>query len=112
MWCTLQPESTASFLGFTFASIEGKVEYITVYGGMELGFAVFFALTASLPSLRLPGLYFACCLYSGIFLFRMGSLLLLGWDRSWILGMAGLEAVLVSWAFFLLSLKTKQANPA
>lgn len=69
-WCTVRPESTARFLGFTLDGWKGQAEYVAVYGGIEAAFAVFFAMAALRPAWHAPALAFAICLYGGLVVFR------------------------------------------
>lgn len=75
VWCTVMPEKTASFLGLALPTASGKSEYITVYGGLEFGVAIFFLITAIKPDLRSAGLLFAVCFYAGLILWRLGTFL-------------------------------------
>ena len=59
LWCTIRPEQTARFLGFSLDGWKGQAEYVAVYGGIEAAFAVFFALCALRPAWHGPGLAFA-----------------------------------------------------
>lgn len=74
-WCTLDPFGTSAALGFDLTSASGVSEYVTVYGGLELGLAAFFFLAASVAAWRVPGVLFALCLYGCLALFRLGTLL-------------------------------------
>ncbi|MGE0190861.1 MAG: hypothetical protein AB7T63_02360 [Planctomycetota bacterium] len=74
-WCTLLPDRTAEAIGFAFAKPGARSEYITVYGGMEAGLGVFFALAAWVPAWRETGLLLGLCLYAGLALWRLGTFL-------------------------------------
>lgn len=101
LWCAVSPDKTASAVGFTFRSGSGKSEFIAVYGGMELGFAVFFALTALSPALRPAGILFSLCFYGGIVLFRLYSFTTVtGIERPTYI-LASLEAILLIAAIIL-----------
>lgn len=71
IWCTLAPADTAAGIGYVVLSPSGLSEFLTVYGGMELGFAVFFAWCAR--SAERTGLRFALCLYAPIVCWRWSS---------------------------------------
>lgn len=75
LWCTFAPTKTAQFLGLSFRSGSGKSEYITVYGGLEFGVAMFFLLAALRPELRNAGLLFALLFYGGLVVWRLPTLL-------------------------------------
>ena len=74
VWCTVAPGKTAEAIGFAFAKGGARSEYLVVYGGMELGFAIFFALCALRPAWATAGLVFATCLYAALALYRVASL--------------------------------------
>ncbi|WP_425615565.1 DUF4345 family protein [Anatilimnocola sp. NA78] len=82
-WCAISPTQTANSVGYTFRSGSGMSEYMTVYGGLQLGLGLFFLW----PMLR-PEQFFtvlmACLLVHGcIVLFRVPSLLLVsGIERT------------------------------
>jgi hypothetical protein len=100
-WTTLSPWVTATNIGYTSLSSGGRTEYLVVYGGMEIGFAAFFAWTAASAGLQRAGLVFALFLYVPIVLYRSVAL----W-RFWpvpatTLATAGLEIVLLVWAVVL-----------
>lgn len=73
VWCLVKPTETANSLGYSFLNSNGKIEYTAVYAGMELGFAVFFALCGFYIQLRFAGLVFAVCMYTGLVLTRVFS---------------------------------------
>lgn len=75
VWCTVLPTKTAGAIGFTFAKASAKSEYVTVYGGLEMGMALFFLFAALSPSLRTAGLLFALVLYGCLALWRIGTVL-------------------------------------
>jgi len=110
LWCLFKTDSTAKALGYHFLDNSGKVEYLSVYTGMELGFAVFFAVSAFYPSFRLSGLLFASCLYLGLMILRPISAMHYG-NVSKITYMVGaLEWALGIWGIILLVMELKKLN--
>lgn len=77
-WCALAPGTTSAWVGLSAVGPAGASEYLAVYGGMQLGFAAWFALTAARPALRPAGLGFAICLYGGIVALRTVAVAQLG----------------------------------
>jgi hypothetical protein len=69
-WCTIRPAATARSLGYAALDRAGHSEYLVVYGGLQLGLAVAFALFASNASTHRIGLQFALSIYAAIVLFR------------------------------------------
>lgn len=74
LWCTIAPTKTSEVVGLAFRSGSGKSEYITVYGGLEFGVAMFFLITAIRPELNRAGLLFGLLLYACLVLWRLPGL--------------------------------------
>jgi hypothetical protein len=70
VWCTLAPSRTSAFLGLSTTNAGGASEYLAVYGGLQAGLAVFYALAAALPAHRRTAVLFSLALYGGIVAFR------------------------------------------
>ena len=62
VWCTILPYITAASLGFNFTG-SGIVEYVVVYGGLELGLGIPMMLSAYNRSL-FSGVYFMTTFFS------------------------------------------------
>ncbi len=75
LWCSFLPESTSQAVGFRLLNAGGRSEFLTVYGGMELGFGLVFLMPLRNRS-TLPTVLNACVLVHGcLVLFRSISLL-------------------------------------
>lgn len=102
LWCAIAPQQTANFLGLTPANPAGESEYLAVYGGLQAGLAVFYALAVFLPEHRKAALLLSLTMYGGIVLLRTMAGLRLGFGE---LGNArfayGLEIVLLIAALVL-----------
>ncbi len=94
LWCTIAPEKTAANIGFAFRSGSGRSEFVTVYGGLELGMAAFFLIAGMRSEFQLAGLLFALCLYAAIVAFRIVTLLTVPGIERITYGTFGLEVVL------------------
>jgi len=94
LWCTFMPEKTASTLGLSFRSGSGKSEYITVYGGLEFGVAMFFLVAALRPELRTAGVLFAVLFYGGLIVWRLGTFIFVSGIGRVTYGFAAGELVL------------------
>lgn len=90
-WCTFAPARTAAAVGYTSLSRSGQVEYLTIYGGLQLGFAFLFAWFAWSQQFR-TGLVLAMALYLPIVLYRGIGLL-----RWWPVEPATLALAVVEW---------------
>lgn len=44
IWCALSPEKTSAVVGFELIGGAGKSEFLTVYGGLEIGMGMTFLL--------------------------------------------------------------------
>ena len=75
VWCTILPYKTAASLGFNFTG-SGIVEYVVVYGGLELGLGIPMMLSAYNRSL-FSGVYFMTTL-----LFAVPPAISIGHDFS------------------------------
>ena len=62
IWCTVLPVQTAASLGFSFFDT-GIVEYVVVYGGLEVGLGLPMMYAAFRRKL-FPGIYFITTFFS------------------------------------------------
>ena len=44
VWCAVSPDKTSGVVGFELVGGSGKSEFLTVYGGLEIGMAMIFLL--------------------------------------------------------------------
>ena len=102
LWCLIKPTETANYLGYNFLNNSGKIEYLTVYVGLEIGFAVFLATAAFLPNIKLSGLIFCVCIYLGSMLIRTSSALFYGNVSKVTYMINGLKYLLGIWGIILL----------
>lgn len=99
LWCAVQPERTAKSIGFTLTPGSGQSEYLTVYGGLELGLAVVF-LWPLFRSTDPKEALFACLVIHGCLVaFRTLGFLRYSGIGSTTFVLAGVE-----WAIFLAAL--------
>lgn len=110
LWCLIKADTTAKALGYHFLNNSGKVEYMSVYTGMELGFAAFFAVCAFYPGLRLAGLLFAVCIYLGLMLLRTITAIHYGQVSKATYLIGGLEYALGIWGMILLIMELKKIH--
>ncbi|MET0986598.1 MAG: DUF4345 domain-containing protein [Steroidobacteraceae bacterium] len=94
-WTTLSLEKTSNAMGYEWLSNGGRSEYLVVYGGMELGFAAFFAYAAWHAQWQRIGLIFALCLYAPIVLYRIVTVMKFWPVRALTLQVATVEVVLL-----------------
>ena len=93
LWCAIQPELAANFLGFKFSHAAGKAEFFSVYGGLQFGIAVAILGSSIIPAYRLGASFFAFIFSLGFFVFRLLSLALID-QSSALIYMACLEGII------------------
>ena len=101
-WCIVSPQSTSQAVGFSLISGSGRSEYLVVYGGLQIGLAIFFALCAYYPMWTYMGIVFGCCLYCPILICRIISFLKFEGIGNVTIGTGILELVLTISGLYLL----------
>lgn len=99
--CAARVGNTSRALGYRTLSPSGVSEYVTVYGGLQVGLAIGFAAAAITPELRQGGLLLAVALYAPIAVFRWISVLKQWPVEKLTLAVGGLEAALLAGAIAL-----------
>lgn len=99
--CTVKLKGTSSSLGYQTLSNSGRSEYLTVYGGLQVGLAAFFALAALMPAFRTAGLLLALSLYVPIVAFRWTSVLANRPVANLTLAVGALETTLLLWGAWI-----------
>jgi len=98
LWCAIQPERTSKTVGFTLQPGSGQSEFLTVYGGLEVGLGI----ALLWPLFRAEYLGFAlllCLLVHGcLVLFRTIGFVLFSGMQSTTYYLA-----VVEWGIFLAS---------
>jgi hypothetical protein len=98
---TVVPARIATSLGFTLDT-QGRIEFLTVYGGLELGLAAFYAwaVYAGPPAQRVA-LMFSLFVYAALVLYRGAGFALYGAPGTTLMGVAGLELLMLIGAVVL-----------
>lgn len=107
VWCLIKMNSTSHFLGYSFNNNSGRTEYLTIYTGLQIGFAVFLMYCAIKPEMALAGLIFCVCLYICIILTRTISAFYFGAPEKATYIVGTLEYVLAGWGTILLCQQLK-----
>ena len=107
VWCLIKNETSARFLGYGFINNTGKVEYLTIYTGLQLGFTVFLSIAAFKEEMRFTALVFLVCLYLGIMLTRTSAAVYFGHLDKATYWVGGLEYALGIWGLVLLIIKSQ-----
>jgi len=108
IWCLVKPAGTSHYLGYDFLNSSGKVEYLSIYVGLQFGFAVFLALCAFYGNLSIGGLIFCVSIYLGVMITRTCSALYYGNVSAVTFYVGALEYALGIWGIILLILSTKE----
>ncbi len=111
LWCALRLNDTASNLGYTALSDSGRAEYLTVYGGLQWGLGLMFAMFALKPELHRTGLLVAMALYAPIVLHRAIGIMRFGPVETLTKAVAGLEIAMLVAAVALWFLGNSRAAP-
>jgi hypothetical protein len=101
LWCTVKHASTASGSGYVGLNNSGHSEYLTIYGGLQLGLAAIFGFLAFNPDYYRAGLAASLMLYAPIAVYRGVTLLVYKPVGVVTLGTAVLEGVLLVAAIIL-----------
>lgn len=93
LWCTFYAERSMTFLGYESSSAHTLGEFITVYGGIQLGVGLAMLLANLWPQYYGGTLMFATVFSVVLILTRIATLLTYGFFEQGNL-MAGLELVI------------------
>ncbi len=69
-WCAIAPRTTAEYVGLRTTGPGGESEYLAVYGGLQAGLALFFALATLAPEHQRSALWMSALLYGCLAAFR------------------------------------------
>ena len=75
-WCTLLPGQASQSVGFRLINDSGMSDFITGYGGFEVGIGLAMLVTSFVKRLRPGGLAFAFILSACLPLFRVPTVIL------------------------------------
>ena len=70
VWCTLAPGTTSQKVGFELPADAGRSEFVTVYGGLEFGMGLVFAVGALYPPATPFALQSCLLLHGSLVAFR------------------------------------------
>lgn len=100
-WCTLRAGATARSIGYLELNAGGESEYRVIYGGLQLGLALVFALLARRSELWEMGLVFSLAIYVPIVVFRLATVVSFWPVPRVTLTVAAMETVLLMVAVLL-----------
>lgn len=84
LWCVFQAELAAKFLGFELATGLGKSEFLSVYGGLQLGIGIAMLVSSFKAEYLEASVYFSAIFSSFLALFRMFSFVKFGFMDEFI----------------------------
>lgn len=99
IWCSLQPNITSAKVGFSLEGDTGRSEFLTVYGGLEMGLALILLACVFRPEFTTAGVVGCVLIHGSLVAFRSVSLVLypavesLTWRLAigeWVIFLAGL----------------------
>jgi hypothetical protein len=76
LWCAFQPEATSRLVGLAIEPGSGQSEFLTVYGGLELGLALVFLVPFLRPHLLQASLLSCLMIHGSLVTFRTISFFL------------------------------------
>lgn len=97
-WCTLAPDKTSGSIGYRFEHASARSEYLVVYGGLDLGLALFYFVAGLDPSLHRAGIIFSMCLYACLAVYRLVTVIAIRGVGTFPLAMLAVEAGMATWA--------------
>lgn len=101
LWCTAKASDTSRALGYLTLSSSGHSEYLVIYGGLQLGLALFFAYLAHSASLHATGIVFSLLIYAPIVVYRLATVVRFHPVSTITLGTGALETLLLAGAVVL-----------
>ena len=90
--CSFRPHATADSLGFGLHGL-GPIEYIAIYGGMEIGIAAYLLLARRRVDDLADRSLFLACFYAGIIIARLAAWSSYGGSSSYLIAAAIYEGV-------------------
>ena len=101
LWCALRLDTTSAKLGYASLTDSGRIEYFTVYGGLQWGLALAFGYLASRGDLHRVGVAVAIAVYLPLVMHRVIGLLRFGPADTLIRMLAVVEVAMLAWALVL-----------
>lgn len=96
--CTINLSGTSAALGYRSLNASGTSEYLTIYGGLQLGLAALFAWTAYHGELHRTGIVLAILFYLPIVAFRWISIARVWPVETMTIGVGVLEVAMLAGA--------------
>lgn len=70
IWCSLFPKQTSAIVGFDLKPGSGQSEFLTVYGGLEMGLAILFLWPLLRPEHTAFALFACLAVHACLVVFR------------------------------------------
>lgn len=99
LWCIFDASGTAAGLGLGFSAPRGISEYITVYGGLQLGLAALFLAAGRIPELTRAVTFYAAFQHTLLASLRGATWLMYGGENRLYLTVWAVEitAAVIGW---------------
>lgn len=110
LWNTFRKELASQISGYLSLDSSGWSEYLTEYGGLQLGMAGFFAYLASQSEYHKVGIVFALLIYMATVVYRLVGMYILWPVRHVTWAIATMEVVLLLTALLMFVLLPKQST--
>lgn len=78
LWCAFQSELAAKFLGFELLTGLGRSEFLSVYGGLQLGIGAAMLVSSFKAEYLEASVYFSAIFSTFLAVFRMASFVIFG----------------------------------
>lgn len=94
LWCAINPQLAAGFLGFNLLP-HGLTEFFSVYGGLQVGLALAMIFASFKREYLAGAIFFAWMTSLGLLAFRILAILIYGGNTG-VYAMAALELAIVA----------------
>lgn len=94
LWCGFQAHLAAEFVGYTLSDPIGLVEFVSVYGGIQVGIGLAILFLSRIKAFALSAVIFSLFISASLLAFRLIALVSIGVSDN-LLMMAGVECLIV-----------------
>lgn len=102
IWCTVSYLTTSKGSGYVTLNNSGRSEYLVIYGGLQIGLALFYFYLGQYPAaVGRVGVIFSLLLYAPIVLYRVVTVIRFSPVSGITWGTGALELFLLVFAVFL-----------
>lgn len=112
LWCSFRPKETSQLVGFELIPGSGQSEFLTVYGGLEMGLAIYLLLPLIRKSLTDAALLNCLIIHGCLVLFRSVGFVLYAdiQPLTWKLAAGEWAIFIIATLLYLQSLSREKAS--